>query len=135
MTGSTARGALAGWRLLFLVAAIYDIALGVAFLVAGETVLDAIGMAAPPHVAYIQLAAVFVAVQGISYLFAWRDPVANRAIVWVGVIYKAGYTGLAIWYLVLGLLPSIFFVPWAIADFAFLVAFLVFLRQPTEHWA
>ena len=116
-----------GWRLLFLVAAIYDIALGLAFMVAGETVLDAIGMVLPPHIAYIQLAAVFVTVQGISYLFPARDPLANRSIVWVGVVYKAGYAGLAAWYLALGILPSTFFVPWAIADLVFLVAFLWFL--------
>lgn len=129
MTRSSAHGVATGWRLLFLVAAVYDIALGIAFMVAGEAVLDAIGMAGPPHVAYIQLAAVFVAVQGVSYLFAWWDAIANRAIVWVGVIYKAGYTGLAAWYLLLGMIPSVFFIPWAFADFAFLVAFLVFLRR------
>jgi hypothetical protein len=129
MTGSSTRGVTTGWRLLFLVAAVYDIALGIAFMVAGEAVLDAIGMVGPPHVAYIQLAAVFVTVQGVSYLFAWWDASANRAIVWVGVIYKAGYTGLAAWYLLLGMIPSVFFIPWAFADLAFLVAFLVFLRR------
>lgn len=129
MTGSSAHGVATGWRLLFLVAAVYDIALGIAFMVAGEAVIDAIGMAVPPHVAYIQLAAVFVTVQGVSYLFAWWDAIGNRAIVWVGVIYKAGYTGLAAWYLLLGMIPSVFFIPWAFADLAFLVAFLVFLRR------
>lgn len=129
MTASIAHPVPAAWRWFFLVAAVYDITLGLAFMVAGEQVLDAIGMQQPPHVAYIQLAAVFVTVQGISYLFPWRDPLGSRSLVWVGVIYKAGYAGLAAWYLVLGTLPSTFFVPWAILDLAFMVGFLWFLRM------
>jgi hypothetical protein len=116
------------WRSFFLVAAIYDIALGLAFLVAGETILDAIGMELPPHVAYIQLAAIFVFVQGLSYLLAWRDPEANRGVIWVGVVYKGTYAALVAWYLVIGRLPSVFFVPWAILDLGFMLLFLWFLR-------
>ena len=128
MTGSIDPTVPSAWRWFFLVAAVYDIALGIAFLVAGEQVIDAIGMQRPPHVAYIQLAAVFVMIQGISYLFPWHDAPANRGVIWVGVIYKAGYAALAAWYLVLGMLPSMFFVPWAILDLAFMVGFLWFLR-------
>jgi hypothetical protein len=129
MTASAVHPVPAAWRWFFLVAAVYDIALGLAFMVAGEQVLDAIGMNLPPHVAYIQLAAVFVTVQGISYLFPWQDPLANRGLVWVGVFYKAGYASLAAWYLAQGTLPSMFFVPWAILDLAFMAGFLWFLRM------
>jgi hypothetical protein len=135
MSRSTSHSVPVAWRWFFLVAAVYDIGLGLAFLVAGSTILDAIDMELPPHDAYIQLAAVFVLVQGISYLFAWRDPVANRAIVWVGVIYKGAYAALTAWYLVLGQLPSMFFVPWAIADVAFMIGFLWFLLGPAGRRA
>jgi hypothetical protein len=117
------------WRWFFLVAAAYDIALGLAFMVGGERILDAIGMEVPPHVAYIQLAAVFITVQGLSYLLPWRDPWANEGVVWVGVAYKASYAALAGWYLVMGMLPSMFFVPWAALDVCFMIGFLVFLRE------
>jgi hypothetical protein len=120
--------ATSAWRSFFLVAAIYDIVLGLAFLVAGETILDAIGMTLPPHIAYIQLAAIFVAVQGLSYLLAWRDPVTNTGVIWVGVVYKGTYAALVAWYLAVGLLPSVFFVPWAVIDLGFMLAFLWFLR-------
>ncbi len=116
------------WRSFFLVAAVYDIGLGLAFLVAGETILDAIGMTLPPHIAYIQLAAVFIVVQGLSYLLPWRDLEANRGVIWVGVVYKATYAALVAWYLVLGQLPSAFFVPWAVVDLGFMLGFLWFLR-------
>jgi hypothetical protein len=120
------------WHWFFMLAAVYDIGLGLAFLVGGDAILEAIGMQVPPHVAYFQLAAVFVLVQGISYLFAWHDPVANRGIIWVGVIYKAAYSGLAAWYLALGLLPSVFFVPWAVADLLFMIGFLWFLLKTSR---
>ena len=62
----------------------------------------AIGMELPPHIAYIQLAAVFIVVQGLSYLLPWRDAWSNEGVVWVGVAYKASYAALAAWYLVIG---------------------------------
>lgn len=117
-----------GWRSFFLVAALYDLILGAVFMVFGEQILDAIGMALPPHVAYIQLAAVFIAVQGLSYGFVYRDPPANLGLVQVGVAYKLAYVGLALWYLVIGKLPSAFFIPWALIDVLFLIGFVLFIR-------
>lgn len=125
----------AAWRWFFLVAAVYDIALGLAFMVAGETILKAIGMELPPYVAYIQLAALFVLVQGLSYLLPWRDAWTNEGVVWVGVAYKGSYAALAAWYLVMGLLPSVFFIPWAIIDVAFMIGFLWFLRVAARRRA
>lgn len=135
MSTSNDRSVPPAWRWFFLVAAVYDIALGLGFLLAGETVLEAIGMELPPHIAYIQLAAVFVLVQGLSYLLPWRDAWSNEGIVWVGVAYKAAYAGLAAWYLVMGILPSVFFIPWAVADLAFLAGFLWFLRVAARRRA
>jgi hypothetical protein len=135
MTTTNPRPVPAGWRWFFLVAGVYDLGLGLAFLVAGEQIIDAIGMALPPHVAYIQLAAVFVTVQGLSYLIVWTDPWANTGIVWVGVAYKAAYAALAAWYIAIGKLPSVFFIPWAIIDIGFLVGFLWFLRDARRRAA
>lgn len=132
MTTTQARPSLSAWRWFFGVAAAYDMALGIAFLVVGDAILKAIGMTLPPHVAYYQLAAVFVFVQGFSYLMIWRDPASSRGLVWVGVAYKGAYTALAVWYVALGILPSVFFAPWAVADFLFLLGFVWFLRGP---WA
>ena len=117
-----------GWRTFFLVAALYDLVLGAVFVVFGEPILEAIGMALPPHVAYIQLAAVFIFVQGLSYWLVCRDPLANLGLVRVGVAYKVAYAGLALYYLVIGSCPSVFFIPWAVVDLLFLVGFVMFLR-------
>lgn len=133
MSNSIDRTVPAAWRWFFLIAAVYDIALGLAFMVAGESILKAIGMALPPHIAYIQLAAIFIVVQGASYLLPWRDAWSNRGVVWVGVAYKSSYAVLVAWYLVIGLLPSAFFVPWAVIDIGFMVGFLWFLRGAAGH--
>ena len=124
-----------GWRTFFLVAALYDLILGAVFVVIGEPILTAIGMALPPHIAYIQLAAVFTFVQGLGYWLVFRDPFANLGIVRVGVAYKAAYSGLTLYYLVIGQLPSVFFIPWAVTDLLFLIGFVWFLRvaSRTQH--
>ena len=117
-----------GYRWFFLVAALYDIALGLAFLLVGQSILAWIGMALPTHIAYIQLAAIFVFIQGLGYWFIYRDPWSNLGLVRMGVAYKAGYAGLTLFYLLTAQLPSVFFVPWAVIDLLFLVGFVMFLR-------
>lgn len=133
MNGLMERPDAPGWRTFFLLAAIYDIVLGLLFLVFGEAILEAIGMDLPPHSAYINLAAVFVVVQGLSYWFVFRDPLANLGMVRVGVLYKLAYSGLALYYLVIGQLPSVFWIPWALADALFLVGFVLFLRAASAR--
>ena len=117
-----------GWKPFFLLAGLYDVLLGVAFFVFGEQILEWVGMELPPHIAYIQLAAVFIAVQGLSYLLVWVDPLRFMGLVIIGVVYKLAYAGLALWYLIIGELPNEFFIPWALIDIVFLVGFLLFLR-------
>ncbi|MET1231639.1 MAG: hypothetical protein ABWY52_02165 [Candidatus Limnocylindrales bacterium] len=131
MSSSVGGQVSSSWRAFFLVAALYDMLLGAVFVVVGDQILGAIGMELPPHVAYIQLAAVFIFVQGFGYLLTYLDPLGNLGIVRVGIAYKAAYAGLAFWYLVIGALPSPFFIPWAIVDLLFLVGFVVFLRTAT----
>ena len=50
-------------RLLFAVAAIYDIALGLAFTFLYDPILDALDIVPPDNKSYIHLASVFVLVQ------------------------------------------------------------------------
>jgi hypothetical protein len=67
-------------------------------------------------------------VQGLGYWLVYRDPFDNLGLVRVGVAYKATYSGLALYYLLIGQLPSVFFVPWAVVDLLFLISFVIFLR-------
>lgn len=128
MTMPSENVTLTRFRWFFLVAAVYDMALGLAFFVFGGQIFDWLGMAEAPHISYIQLPAIFVFVQGFSYLLAWADPLGNLGIVKVGVAYKAGYAGLAAYYWLTGQVPAMFFVWFGLFDLLFLIGFVLFLR-------
>lgn len=131
MTGWTSRvdpAQLARWRWLFVVAAAYDIALGLAFFFLHEPIFEWLGMPFPPHVSWVHLPAIFVFIQGVSYAIVAADPLANVGIVVVGVIYKASYSALAAWYLLSDQIPAMFFAWFGLFDLAFLVAFVLYLR-------
>lgn len=119
---------LARYRMLFLVAAIYDLALGLAFFFFYTPIFEAIGMPAPSHVSYVHLSAIFVAVQGLGYWFVYQDPLANLGIVKVGIAYKASYSALAAYYLIVGQIPSMFYALFGLFDLLFLVGFVMFMR-------
>lgn len=119
---------LARWRWLFIVAALYDMALGVAFFFFGEPMFEWLGMTAPPHISYIHLPAIFVFVQGISYAIVATDPLGHPGIVWVGVAYKLSYALLAAYYLLTDQIPAMFFAWFGLFDFVFFLAFVWYLR-------
>lgn len=125
---SSSSGLLARYRWFFLLAAVYDMALGLVFFVAYKPMLEWLGMTLPPHVSYIHLLAIFVFVQGASYLVAWADPLANLGIVKVGIMYKLGYASLAAYYLVTDQIPAMFFAWFGLFDLLFLIGFVWFLR-------
>jgi hypothetical protein len=115
---------LSFYKQVFAIAAIYDIVLGAAFILFYDPILEALDITAPDNTSYIHLSAVFVLVQGISYVFAWQDLTGNLGIVRVGVIYKAAYFLVALYYLVTDdLLHWVFFV-FGVADLGFLLLFL-----------
>lgn len=119
---------LGRYRWLFLIAAIYDLALGVAFFFLYEPIFDWLGMPLPPHVSYIHLPAIFVTVQGIGYAIVAMEPLDNLGIVKVGIIYKASYAALAAYYLLTDQIPAMFFAWFGLFDFLFFVGFALFLR-------
>jgi len=119
------------YRTLFWIAAIYDLTLGIVFLVFYRPAFSALGIedALPQHTSFLSLIAVFLFVIGIAYVFIARgDLVRNRDLIAVGALYKLSYFSVALWYLIGGVYPHIvFFVVFGLADFAFLIAM-------TECW-
>jgi hypothetical protein len=122
---------MTNWRTFFLVAAIYDIVLGVAFFVLYGPLFSALGIELPNNTSYIHLTAAFVFTQGLGYWFVYQDPAANLGIVKLGVVYKAIFSGLAFYYLAIGELLHPVFMVFGVADLLFLVGFWLFLRRPT----
>jgi hypothetical protein len=111
----------------FLIAAAYDILLGVGFFFLYPQIFARLGVELPNSSSYVQLTAAYVFVQGVSYWFEARDLTRNTDLVRVGVIYKGIYVALAVYYLVRGDLPDAIFAWFAVFDLAFAGLFAAFL--------
>jgi hypothetical protein len=123
---------MTNWRTFFLVAAIYDIVLGIVFFFLYGPLFSALGIELPNNTSYIHLTAAFVFTQGLGYWFVYQDAPANLGIVKLGIVYKAIFSGLGFYYLAIGELLHPVFLIFAVADLLFLVGFWLFLRRPAE---
>jgi hypothetical protein len=117
------------YKKVFLIAAAYDLILGAAFFWAWRPVFDSLGIAYPPNASYLQIAAAYVFVQGLGYWFVYRDIVRNLDLVRLGIVYKAIYVGLAVYYVAIGELEHTVFAWFAVLDVVFLALFVACLRQ------
>ena len=122
-----------GYRTLFLVAALYDLVLGAVFFLLYGPAFELLGIALPNNTSYIHLTDAFVIVQGLGYWFVYQAPIANRGIAKVGVSYKFAFAALSIYYFLIGELLHSIFVLFGIADIAFLIGFVLFLRATADR--
>src|ERR1017187_6803501 len=100
------------YRLLFAIAAIYDLVLGVAFIFFRHQIFSALGIGdkLPAFGGYLTLLGVFVLVIGVAYaLIARGDLRRNADLILVGALYKLGYATVAFYYWSLGNLPHVAF--------------------------
>jgi len=114
-------------RPFFLVAAAYDILLGLVFLLAFRQIYTAFGVTLPNHDAYVLFSAALITVFGIGFYYVARDPERNRDIIKLGVLLKLSYAGIVLGYFFRHQMPAMW-VPFAYMDLAFMIAFLVALR-------
>ncbi len=117
------------WRTFFLVAALYDLILGAAFFLLYGPLFEMLGIALPNNTSYIHLTAAFVFTQGVGYWFVAQDPVGNRSIAKIGVVYKFMFASLAFYYAAIGQLLHPAFLLFGVLDVLFLVGFVLFLRD------
>lgn len=118
-----------GFRTMFQIAAWYDIVLGIAFFFFWKPVFVSLGIPLPENTSYLHIATAYVFTQGVSYWFVSRDMLRNIDMVKVGVIYKAIYVGLAVYYVAIGQLPHVVFAWFAVFDLIFLVLFVWYLSK------
>jgi hypothetical protein len=125
---STARS-LRFYRTVFWVGATYDIVLGLSFFFFWKWLFDTLGIDPPANTSYIHITSAYVFMQGLGYWFVARDMLRNVDIVILGVIYKALYIGMSVYYLAIGELLHEVFAWFAIFDLIFLVLFIAFLTR------
>ena len=124
-----ARNALDRYRLPLLLTAIYDGLLGLIFLFFSGPIFRSLGIEPPANPVYVQLAAGLIAIMGLAFYLAWRDPLVNSDLVLVGVVFKAFYVLLAIYAQIRGEIPHGLFLVFAGIDAVFLLVFLSYLRD------
>jgi hypothetical protein len=101
------------YRILFLIATVYDVVLGIIFVFFYRTAFEVLDIAdkLPPSGAYLSLIGAFLFVIGIAYYLIYRgDLLKNRDLVTVGTLYKLAYCLVAICYAVMGDVPHMIFV-------------------------
>ncbi|MBM2825062.1 MAG: hypothetical protein HW402_726, partial [Dehalococcoidales bacterium] len=87
------------YRILFLIAALYDFILGfVFFAFMGFFFEDIFKLPLPNYPAFFQAAAAFVFAMGVGFYFVYRNMYRNIDIVKLGIIFKLVYTGLAFYH-------------------------------------
>jgi hypothetical protein len=110
---------------LFVAAAIYDGVLGVAFLFFAGSIFQWFGVAPPNHAAYVQFPALLLIIFAGMFFRISNNPVGNRELILYGVALKVAYSGLTFWHHAFGGGVPFMWLPWAWADGAFLVLFLI----------
>ncbi|MBI5710390.1 MAG: hypothetical protein HZC42_08825 [Candidatus Eisenbacteria bacterium] len=113
-------------RPLFLLAAAYDLILGVVFLVAFKVIYARFDIALPNHPAYVQLNAALIAIFGIGFWFVARAPERNRDLIKLGILLKLAFAVTVLSYWFRHAIPDMW-APFAWADLAFAVAFVAAL--------
>jgi hypothetical protein len=128
-SGTPAQRSSGFFASVFLVAALYDLTLGLVFFFGYSQIYDVLNVPVPENTSYIHLSAAFVFVQGVGYWFVYRNMRRNVDIVRLGVIYKGVYSAVAVYYWATGGLPHAVFAWFAIFDVVFLALFVAFLAS------
>jgi hypothetical protein len=116
---------IAKWiKPFFVVAGLYDGLLGIAFLFFSGAIFQRFSVEPPSHPAYVQFPALLLLIFAAMFFRIARDPAMNRDLILYGVALKVAYSGTTFWYQLAGGIPFMW-VPWAWADLAFLVVFLL----------
>ncbi|MBI5752691.1 MAG: hypothetical protein HZA59_11215 [Hydrogenophilales bacterium] len=110
-------------RILFVIAALYEGLLGLAFLFLPLAIFAWYGVEPPNHPAYVQFSALLLLIFAAMFMRIASNPTKNHDLIPYGIALKASYVGLTFWYITTTGIPSMW-VPWAWADLVFLIVFL-----------
>jgi hypothetical protein len=116
---------------VFWVGFVYDLILGIAFIVAVPQVFAAADLTPPNHFGYLQFPAGLLLVFALMFLAIARNPMANRNLISYGVLQKLAFCAVAFIHWALGNLPWIW-KPFAVIDVVFMVLFYLAYRQLQE---
>lgn len=76
---------------LFIIAALYDGVLGLAFLITGESLFQTFQVPPPNHFGYVHFGAALLLVFALMYFMIAKKPEANRNLIPYGMLLKVSY--------------------------------------------
>jgi hypothetical protein len=110
-------------RVLFGLAAVYDLVLGVAFLAVPRLVFERCAVTPPNHLGYVQFPAALLIVFAIMFVAIAADPVARRGLIPYGCGLKVAYCAVSFAYWLGPNIPDMW-KPFSIIDAVMLVLFV-----------
>lgn len=115
-----------GWRVLFALAALYNLAVGGTMLAAPGALAPQLGVEGSGAPFALMMSGLLIAMFGIGYALVARDPPGNRGIVWIGMIGKIGAAVLGTLQYQAGIVPFSTFML-GMGDLVFVALFALFL--------
>lgn len=109
-------------RIVFAIAGIYDLFLGIVFLCFPLLAFDLFNVTYPNHLVYVQFPAALLIIFAVMFFSIAKDPVENRSLMPYGVMLKVAYSVIVFWYWLFADIPNIW-KPFAIADLLFIIVF------------
>jgi hypothetical protein len=115
-------------KIFYVLAALYDAVLGVAFVLFPLSIYAMYQVEPPNHLAYVQFPGLLLIIFGAMFFQVAKNPVKNRGLIPYGIALKASYCGMVFYYMATTGVPAMY-VPFAWADLAFLVLFVLTYRS------
>jgi hypothetical protein len=110
-------------KVLFVVVAVYDAVLGIAFLAFPHRVFETFQVTPPNHMAYVQFPGLLLLLFAAMYATIATDPFKYRILIPFGAGLKIAYAGIVFVYNATSGIPSMW-LPWAWIDLVFLLLFI-----------
>ena len=115
-------------KTLFIIAALYDGILGIAFILFATKIFTFFAVEPPNHMAYVQFPALLLLIFAAMFYRISTDPMKYRELILYGCGLKISYCILAFGYQISTDIPFMW-IPWAWMDVVFLVLFVITWRS------
>ena len=118
-------------KLFYVIAALYDGVLGLAFLLFPAAIYAMYAVEPPNHMAYVQFPALLLIIFAAMFFQISRNPAKNRGLILYGIALKVSYCSMVFGYMATSGVPAMY-VPFAYADLVFLALFILTYRSLGE---
>ncbi len=108
----------------YIIAALYDGILGIAFIFAAPKLFTLAQVTPPNHFGYIHFPAALLLIFALMFCAVAKDPCKNRNLIPYGILLKLSYCGTVFFHWLTNEIPHIW-KPFAIIDLAFMIIFFI----------